>query len=279
MAEGVDATRSRTADVPGFGVIRLAKFASMGSALCFPLEAMVFLTIIVTAIARAGSRPVTRSLLRELRGKVRVYGDDIIVPVEYVRTVTEHLEAFGLKVNSDKSYGSGKFRESCGGDYYDGEDVTPVRLRRVLPTTRKNTEELVSAISTRNQLYLRGYWRSAAFLDEVIRDLVPFPIVEATSPVHGRISCLRYEDVSYDPYLQRPVVRGVTVYARPPVNPAVDHAALLKTLLSLEHRALSDTTVPDGPSLLQVTMKDAEDLLRSGRPLSVDTKIRWAPVA
>jgi len=42
----VDAARSRKADVPGVGILRLSKFASMGSALCFPMEAMVFLTLI-----------------------------------------------------------------------------------------------------------------------------------------------------------------------------------------------------------------------------------------
>jgi hypothetical protein len=37
LLKGLDATRSRKADVPGHGVIRLAKYASMGSALCFPV--------------------------------------------------------------------------------------------------------------------------------------------------------------------------------------------------------------------------------------------------
>jgi hypothetical protein len=37
LLEAVQATRSRKADVPGHGVIRLAKFASMGSALCFSI--------------------------------------------------------------------------------------------------------------------------------------------------------------------------------------------------------------------------------------------------
>jgi len=37
VTEGIQACRSRKADVPGHGVIRLAKFASMGSALTFPL--------------------------------------------------------------------------------------------------------------------------------------------------------------------------------------------------------------------------------------------------
>jgi hypothetical protein len=49
VAAALDATRSRKADVLG-KTYRLAKFASMGSALCFPVEAMVFATIIFCGI-------------------------------------------------------------------------------------------------------------------------------------------------------------------------------------------------------------------------------------
>jgi len=132
----VDATRSRKADVPGHGVVRLAKFASMGSALCFPMEAMVFTTIIFMGIARKQNVPLTRKTIKSFRGKVRVYGDDIIVPVEYVASVIELLEVFGLKVNSNKSFWNGKFRESCGGDFFAGTRITPIRVRRLFPTSR-----------------------------------------------------------------------------------------------------------------------------------------------
>jgi len=122
--EALDCTRSRRADVPGHGVIPLFKYASMGSALCFPVEAMVFLTIVIMGIRRERGYHISpRALSREMRGKVRVYGDDIIVPVEYVRSVVSLLEAFGLKVNSNKSFWTGKFRESCGKEFYDGRDV------------------------------------------------------------------------------------------------------------------------------------------------------------
>jgi hypothetical protein len=48
--ELVMASRSMRADVQGHGVIHLAKFASMGSALTFPVEAMVFLTCVFVGI-------------------------------------------------------------------------------------------------------------------------------------------------------------------------------------------------------------------------------------
>ncbi len=139
LAEGVDACRSRKADVQG-RVIRLAKFASMGSALTFPIEAMVFSTIVFMAIAKAIAEEtesrarVDTDLIMRYRSRVRVYGDDIVVPVRFVHQVVELLEAFGLKVNSNKSFWTGKFRESCGKEYYNGHDISVVKVRREFPS-------------------------------------------------------------------------------------------------------------------------------------------------
>ena len=142
LSEGVDACRSRKADVPGHGVVRLAKFASMGSALTFPIEAMVFSTIVFMAIARAEADEagdesrarVDTGLILRHRSGVRVYGDDIVVPVRFVHRVVEYLTAFGLKVNSNKSFWTGRFRESCGKEYYNGLDVSVVKVRRKFPS-------------------------------------------------------------------------------------------------------------------------------------------------
>lgn len=58
--------------------------------------------------------------------KVFAYGDDLIVPSEAYDTVCELLELLGHTVNRRKSYGSGIFRESCGGWYCGGHNVTPL---------------------------------------------------------------------------------------------------------------------------------------------------------
>jgi len=154
----VDASRSRKADVPGHGVIRLAKFASMGSALCFPFEAMVFLTLIFLGIERESSTLLTRRKLERYVGKVRVYGDDIICPVDSVDSVVSVLTLFGAKVNTGKSFWTGRFRESCGKEYYAGEDISIVRVRREFPTSPKDAARVMSIISLRNQFYKTGLW-------------------------------------------------------------------------------------------------------------------------
>jgi len=263
LAAGVDASRSRKADVLGH-VIRLAKFASMGSALCFPFESMVFATIVFVGIERALNRPITRQDIQSLAGQVRVYGDDIIVPVDYVHAVMTALSDFGLRVNVNKSFWTGKFRESCGKDYYDGTDVSIVRVRSVFPTDRTHASEIVSTVSLRNQLYQAGLWGSVRYLDNMIERLIPFPRVAETSPVLGRYSYLGADySQKLCPRLHRPLVKGAMLRAVIPGSPLGDHAAL--------HKCLSS------PS--DLPFADERHLERAGRPRTADIKTGWGPAA
>jgi len=262
LGEAVDATRTRKADVPGHGVIRLAKFASMGSALTFPIEAVVFLTIVFLGIEKGHRRLFTRGDIKSFAGQVRVYGDDIIVPVDYAQLVRSELEAFGFRVNADKSFWNGKFRESCGKDYYDGHDVTPIRVRRVFPTERADVEEIVSLVSLRNQMYFAGLWGTARWLDDRVSKILPkYPVVMPSSPVLGRHSFLGYQAQKVCPDHHAPLVKGYVVTAKPPPSKATGEGALLKWFLKRGDEPFADR----------------DHLQRQGRPDAVTLKLRWAP--
>lgn len=259
--EGVDATRSRKADVPGHGIIRLAKFASMGSALCFPIEAMVFLAIILVGIERANHTRLSRKDIKSLRGSVRVYGDDIIIPTHYANSVVECLEAFGFKVNSNKSFWTGQFRESCGKEYFNGHDVSITRVRSVFPTRRTDVSEIVSLVALRNNFYESGMWKTAYYLDEVIEGFLPhYPSVYPTSPVLGRHSFLGYHPERMDEHLHVPLVRGYVVSSNPPISPISGEGALLKCLIKQGDQPFADI----------------RHLERQGRPGAVRIKPRWS---
>jgi hypothetical protein len=261
LRDAVLACRSTTADVPGIGIIPLTKFASMGSALCFPIEAMVFYTIVLMAIQRSQGTRLTLESLKKASEDVRVYGDDIIVPIEYVRAVCDELQAFGLVVNASKSFYTGKFRESCGLDAYDGIPVKPVYVRRLLPNRLRDTEETLSAISTANQFYLNGYWKTAYHLFGNVERLAPVPVVGENSPISGRLSYLDgYQPTRWDRDLHVHKVRGITVTASPRKSVLTDVGALMKCFLKRG-------TLP---------YHDVKHLERHGRPESVDIKIRWA---
>lgn len=117
------ATRSDDSILPSGDRITLRKFAPMGSALCFPIEVLIFSAIVETTLKEHGSH-----------ADYLVYGDDIIVPVEMAGYVMDELERYGFRVNKSKSFtdpcSEYYFRESCGGEYLDGVDVTPLRLPR-----------------------------------------------------------------------------------------------------------------------------------------------------
>ena len=94
-------------------VHELEMFSSMGNGFTFELESLIF-----WALTRAVSA-----------GTVSVYGDDLIMPIRDYPVVRTLLNYCGFVVNKDKSFATGLFRESCGGHYHDGADVTPFYVK------------------------------------------------------------------------------------------------------------------------------------------------------
>ena len=92
----------------------LEKFSSMGNGFTFELETAIF-----TVLLEVG-------LQLQAGVDLWVFGDDIILPNEKFSDACNLLNLCGLIVNKNKSFGTGYFRESCGGDYFDGVDVRPI---------------------------------------------------------------------------------------------------------------------------------------------------------
>lgn len=262
FSEAVQACRTREAILPDGQRVRLSKFASMGSALCFPMEAMVFSTIVLYGIQLAEKRRLVASDVRKLRGRVRVYGDDIVLPVGYTDVVVAALEAFGLRVNRSKSFSTGRFRESCGGDYYDGTDVTPVRLKRYAPTTPRTARDAVHWVEFSNSLHKRGLWKTAEYarllVERALRSTLP--VVGDTSPAIGLFSFTGVPEGKMDRYLHKPMVRAWVVTDKSPRSEVDDVWALRKTLAG-------DFSDPS----------NRDHLKRAGRNASLHIKRRWVP--
>ena len=262
LRAGVDACRSRKADVPGHGVIRLAKFASMGSALTFPFEAAVFLTAIFCGIESQLSTQLTRKMINSFEGQVRVFGDDIIIPTDYVHSVIASLEAYGFKVNTNKSFWTGQFRESCGKEYYAGRDVSICRVRHLPPHNRQHADRVISMVSLRNQLYCSGYWQTVRSLDTYLERILKghFPAVSDSSAVLGRHSFLGYSPEKVDPNLHTPMVKGWSIRSVIPRDTLSGYGALSKYFLKRGQE----------PSF------NEDHLERAGRPLVVNIKLGWS---
>lgn len=102
--------------------VHLEKFSSMGNGFTFELETVIFAAI-SCYVSRHFGFP------GRLGEDVFVFGDDIIVRDELFSEVKLCLEFFGFQLNAEKSfYGKSPFRESCGGDYFNGHDVRGVYI-------------------------------------------------------------------------------------------------------------------------------------------------------
>lgn len=136
---------------------RMNKYAPMGSALCFPVEVIIF-----AAVCELGRR---NSGYHKL---FRVYGDDIVCPTCYVQEVLELLSALHFTVNVKKSHwntGCLRFREACGGEYLNGFEVTPVHMSRGYKAPTQNSSlgaifancGLVNQLTAANRMLSRSY--------------------------------------------------------------------------------------------------------------------------
>jgi hypothetical protein len=133
----------------------LRMFGTMGSALTFIVESIVFYAIGQVAViwselfhqddvSHPGAGiPVMASKGKPNKSANTAYGDDMVVPWYAAETAVDILETLGFVVNHDKSfyeefksddwaydvYGMTDhacFRESCGVEYYDGELLSSI---------------------------------------------------------------------------------------------------------------------------------------------------------
>jgi hypothetical protein len=194
------------------------------------MEAMVFfLAIVSIRLMSRQMKPTPERVFRYSRS-VYVYGDDLIVPAEEAPAIVAGLEAFGLKVNAAKSFWTGKFRESCGRDYYDGVDVTPVYVRRKVPCDRADVHGLVGWVATANQLYWAGLWKATRVIRKHVEAILgTLPAVPVESQVLGWNSfsnAVSFHSWHID--FQRPRMRGWVPVAKRRVDVIDGDSALLK---------------------------------------------------
>jgi hypothetical protein len=223
------------------------------------MEAMVFLTVVFLGIEAELGHRLTKKDVKHLSRRVRVYGDDIIVPVGFAEPVVRSLQSFGFAVNRTKSFWTGRFRESCGKEYYSGQDVSPIKFRRVFPTKLEHVNELVSLVSFRNLLYEKGLWKTAFMLDKRISKVLPYyPKVQAGSSALGAHTFLPYEVERYHPTLHKPLVMAYVVSGELPIDPIDSWDALMKFHLKRGSLPL-----------------DRRAFRRAGRPSVVRLKRKW----
>jgi len=181
----LDSIRSPVTNIPRGSFVEVHRnemFSSMGNGYTFELESLLFYVL-----ARA------TAYFTGVSGIISIYGDDIICPSAMYDDLSWVLNFFGFKVNAKKSFSSGPFRESCGGHYWNGIDITPFYVRRPITT-------IIDAIHVANGLReWAGRGTALSVLDPEVEDTWYW--LKSYIPKHlwgGSDTSAIYQLVSYD---------------------------------------------------------------------------------
>lgn len=178
--------------------VKIVAFAPMGSAVCFPIESIVFwaLTMGSLMLARHSDRPNWSTFVRELSSSIGVFGDDIIVPKEALDILIGTLISVGCKPNMSKTCSSTVFRESCGTEWMSNTDVTIIRNRRYYYDDRRSFSDHPVLLGLQRKFFLCGLQHTAKLLLDWAREIYPvvqIPIshVPSISPKLHDFACVQ----------------------------------------------------------------------------------------
>lgn len=156
--------RSPYCDIPGLGQTELDMVSTMGNGFTFPLQTMLFSAVVVSA-ARARSFKLLNPRGRDF-GNWGVFGDDIICPKQIWPDVKRLLSLLGFKINLDKTFVEGPFRESCGSDFFLGQNIRGVYIKHL-----RSQQDLCSAINQLNLFSTRTGLRLSRCVQHLYRNV------------------------------------------------------------------------------------------------------------
>lgn len=199
---------------------RLNKFSTMGSAVTFPVQSLVFFAVALAAAHFVSGSRVTEKSCERLASQVRVFGDDIIVRTENTGVTLYLLQHLGFKVNTSKTHSeaSSRFRESCGVDAYNGVDVTPAYALTV--PRQSAPDSYVSNVACAHNFFRKRLICCAEFIRRTTTQagLKDLPDVECGSGVFGWPSSMGFDtgmcQIRYNQDLQRFEYRARSVVWR-----------------------------------------------------------------
>lgn len=154
----IDICRSPNTEINGEKVT-LNMFSTMGNAVTFPLETLVFFVFAHAVILSSDIH--NNSLWPEIGQlkSVSVFGDDCILPTIHASAFIDAMTDVGFLINTEKSYFKDEqFRESCGGDYLAWTNVRPYYIKAPTDVKKSALEPWLYILANSiKELYLRLY--------------------------------------------------------------------------------------------------------------------------
>lgn len=111
--------RSHTTLINGKDV-PLYMLSTMGNGFTFPIQTIIFAAVTKAVYNFSG-----------LTDDPAVFGDDIVCRSSSFLRIVKLLNLMGFSVNPSKTFSEGGFRESCGADWFYGQPVRPVFVRKL----------------------------------------------------------------------------------------------------------------------------------------------------
>lgn len=164
-------------------LVKLHMYAPMGSAMCFPVESIVFWCVAAAAtyVQRGVSDRYLQGgsaskFLSSNPSEVFVFGDDVLVRRESCKFVCECFEYLGFKPNYNKTFASGFYRESCGVDAYCGGRLDIARLQCLTVTSMPEAYATVDLV---NRLRFLGLTSTADYLEQEVESFLGFRLASS----------------------------------------------------------------------------------------------------
>lgn len=169
-------------------LVKIVAFAPMGSAVCFPVETLVFWALSMGSLMltrpRLERKPHLRpshgrrfapfgSSVSEMASEIRVFGDDIIIPKDCLSTLITTLTSVGCQVNASKTCYMTPFRESCGSEWFSRSDVTIIRNRRYNYEADLSIKDYPVLCGLQRKFFLRGLFSTAELIGNMCREIYP----------------------------------------------------------------------------------------------------------
>jgi hypothetical protein len=107
-------------------------FSTQGNGFNSAFQTLIFASLVEAVNEDLGIYPVKgyHGEPQDAR-TLSVFGDDIICTSRAFDKVTKFLEWAGFTVNRQKSFNTGCFRESCGADFFKGQNIRSVYIKRI----------------------------------------------------------------------------------------------------------------------------------------------------
>lgn len=164
----------------------------------------IFETIFYYAVAEAAARIYTRFTGQRKSLVVSAYGDDVILSSEIAPLAIELYSYLGLKINEDKSFISGPYRESCGEEYYDGIRLSTVYYPRFPVVGDLSSKSISLGVRMYRDTYRGKIDDSTTMLVDLQKRLFGISygasmfVWDIVSSVHPKMTSSRYGEICND---------------------------------------------------------------------------------